>query len=197
MDEERSGNCSVQNRDRAGFSWCCSLEWNNVRRSTDGDVAGSCTIGPSVLPAREAFQEQPPGTLKHEVSLNGRNPLELRRQSVLGSCPIGRSLGYIFHATSQYPQGPQKGMKPTRRILGCDFLEFIIIHIWKVVAVDILLELRIGPSILSNEDKGDGIRSTQKCTHVTLVLAKLKRVPSSSQFPETAGISRSTVCVGI
>ena len=147
MGEERSGNCPVQNRDRAGFSWCCSLEWKNVRRLTDEDTAGSCTIGPSVLPARKVFQEQPPGTLKQEISLNGRDPFELRRQGVQGSCPVRGSLGYIFHATSQYPQGPQKGLKPTRRILGYDFLEFIIIHIWKVVAVDILLELRIGPSV--------------------------------------------------
>jgi hypothetical protein len=70
-------------------------------------------------------------------------------------------------------------LKPTGRILIYGLLEFVAIRPWEVVAVNILLELRISPDIGGQDE----ILYGRRATHVTLILAKLNRVPSSSQFP--------------
>ena len=75
-------------------------------------------------------------------------------------------------------------LKPTGRILIYDLLKFVAIRTWEVVAVNIPLELRIGPGA----GLQDELLYRRRATHVTLMLAKLNRVPSSSQFPAIAGL---------
>jgi hypothetical protein len=74
---------------------------------------------------------------------------------------------------------------PTGRILIYDLLEFVAIHIWEAGVVNVLLELRIGPGVGNQEELFCG----RRFAHVTLRLAKLNRVPSSSQFPGVAGLT--------
>ena len=73
----------------------------------------------------------------------------------------------------------------TGRILIYDRLKVGAIHPREIVIVNVLLELRIGPGVYNQ----DGLFCGWKHTHVTLRLAKLNRVPSSSQFPGAAGLT--------
>jgi hypothetical protein len=76
-------------------------------------------------------------------------------------------------------------VKLTGRILIYELLKLIAIRPWEVVAVNVLLELCVGPGVGRQDELFCGRRST----HVMLALAKLNRVPSSSQFP---GVTRLT-----
>ena len=82
-------------------------------------------------------------------------------------------------------QVTETSIKLTGRILIYELLKLIAIRPWEVVAVNVLLELRIGPGVGRQDELFCGRRST----HVMLALAKLNRVPSSSQFP---GVARLT-----
>ena len=118
--------------------------------------------------------------MEHEVALDGRDPFKLRRKSVEGSCAIGRALRDIFHNLRQQSESHRdKLVKPTRRILIYDLLKLVATQRWEVVVVDVLLELCIGPGRGNQDELSCGRRST----HVTLRLAKLNKVPSSSQLP--------------
>jgi hypothetical protein len=76
-------------------------------------------------------------------------------------------------------------IKLTGRILIYELLKLIAIRPWEVVAVNVLLELRIGPGVGRQDELFCGRRSA----HVMLALAKLNRVPSSSQFPRVARLA--------
>ena len=79
----------------------------------------------------------------------------------------------------------KKGIKPTGRVTVDGLSEFIAIHIWEVIIVDVLLELRVGPGVGGDQEE---LCRLQGYTHVMLRFAKLKRVPSSSQLPEVVGL---------
>jgi hypothetical protein len=73
----------------------------------------------------------------------------------------------------------------TGRILVYNRLKVGAIHPREIAIVNVLLELRISPGV----DNQDELFCGRRPTHVTLTLAKLNRVPSSSQFPGVAGLT--------
>ena len=107
----------------------------------------SSTERPSLLFVRQVFQEEPSGTLEHHVSMDRRDPLELRCQNVEGSRVIGRSLGNILYNTSQYARDRRNDLNPTGRIMFDEFCELMSTHSREVVIVDVLRELFIGPEV--------------------------------------------------